>query len=144
MLRPPNIPRNSLLQQILRQSRIRHKSILLPRLILISQTLHQRIILLLQLLRITILHLPNSILQILRSPRRLPQRIFRDIGAEGFDTDVIDVVGFVEDDDAVFGEFFGDAFGDFGVEEVVVTVDYYVAEGHLFHLLAAFCFDVGG
>lgn len=110
---------------------IGHKGVFLTAIVGAPEPFNKFLVLVLQLLLVRIPHLVDLVLQILRTPGGFPQRVLSDVCAQRLNAHIVDVVGFVENDDAVLGEIFGNALGNLGVEKVVVRVDDDVAVLHL-------------
>lgn len=99
----------------LRLTWVGHEGVFLASLIRVPQSLHQFEVLVLELLLICVLHFRDFPLKVLGPSRGFPKGILGDIRAERFDADVVDVVGFVKNDDAVLRELPRYAFGDLRV-----------------------------
>lgn len=127
MLRSSDVARHRFLQQIVRQHRVPHERILVSRPRRVLQSLDQPRVLILQLLRVRPLDLLDLVFQRDDTSRGGVEHGSCEVDGERLDADVVDVVGFVEDDDGVFRHLAGDLFGDFGVEEVVEGIDDHVA-----------------
>lgn len=147
----PNVARNGFFEQVVRESweetlvkpsgiptghvagltRVGHERVFLSAIISAPEPFNELLVLVLKLLLVRVPHLADFVLQALGAPGGSPQRILGDVRAEGLDAHVVNVVGFVKDDNAVFGQVLGDALGNLWVQEVMVGVNDDVAQLHL-------------
>lgn len=112
-------------------TRIGHERIFLSGLVGLPQAIDQLLVLVLQSPLVRLSHLIDFLLEILGTTSSLSERVFGNISAQRLDTDIVDVVGLIKNNNAILRQVFGDAFGNFWIEQVVIRVYDDIAELHL-------------